>query len=92
MEILPIIFSVVLVVLAIVLAVVGVQMVLVLLEVRKTLQKFNQTLDSAEAKFTSVLQPLQRLGGMATGLSTGMKVFEAFVGWLHRHQEMEKRS
>lgn len=87
MEILPIIFSVVLVVLAIVLSVVGVQIILVLIEVKRTLKKFNDTLDSAEAKLNAVVQPLQNLGGMAAGLNTGFKVFESFVGWLNRNKE-----
>lgn len=87
MEILPIVFSVVLVVLAIVLSVVGVQIILVLIEVKRTLKKFNDTLDSAEAKLNAVVQPLQNLGGMAAGLNTGFKVFESFVGWLNRNKE-----
>lgn len=87
MEVLPIVFSVVLVVLAIVLSVVGIQIILVLIEVKRTLKKVNDTLDAAEAKMNAVIQPLQNLGGMAAGLSTGFKVFESFVGWINRNKE-----
>lgn len=87
MEVLPIVFSVVLVVLAIVLSVVGIQIIMVLIEVKKTLKKVNDTLDDAEKKMNAVVQPLQNLGGMAAGLNTGFKVFESFVGWLNRNKE-----
>lgn len=87
MEVLPIVFSVVLVVLAIVLSVVGIQIVMVLMEVKRTLKKVNDTLDMAESKLNAVVQPLQNLGGMASGLNTGFKVFESFVGWLNRSKE-----
>ena len=86
---LPIIFSIVLIVLTGVMTVVGIQMILVLSELRKTMQKVNSTLDIAEAKLTAVTQPLQSLGGMASGLSTGFKVFEAFTGWLQRNKEKD---
>ncbi|NCN87336.1 MAG: hypothetical protein GW941_00405 [Candidatus Pacebacteria bacterium] len=87
MEVLPIVFSVVLVVLAIVLSVVGIQIIMVLMEVKRTLKKFNDTLDMAENKINAVIQPLQNLGGMAAGLNSGFKVFESFVGWLNRNKE-----
>ncbi len=87
MELLPIVFSVVLVVLAIVLSVVGVQIILVLIEVKRTLKKFNDTLDATQMKLNAIVQPLQNLGGMASGLNTGFKVFESFVGWLNRNKE-----
>jgi len=87
MDILPIVFSVIVIILTIVLSVVGVQLVLVLLEVRKTLKKLNGVLDTAEQKINAVVSPLQNLGGMASGLQTGFKVFESFVGWLHRNKD-----
>ncbi|MFZ1721282.1 MAG: hypothetical protein WAU07_02140 [Microgenomates group bacterium] len=87
MEIVPIVFSVVLVVLAIVLSVVGIQVIMVLMEVKKTLTRVNSTIDMAEAKFQSFVQPLQSLGGAAAGLKTGLKVFETFVTWLKRDEK-----
>ncbi len=84
MEVLPIVLTTVLVILAVVLIIVGVQVILVLVEVKRTLKKLNLTIDLAEEKLQSIVQPLQNLGGMASGLQTGFKVFEAFVGWLNR--------
>ncbi len=91
MDIIPIIFAVVVVILTIVLAVVGVTLVLVLLEVRRTLKKANQAIDVIEDKVNAVIGPLQNLGGMAAGLSTGFKVFEAFVGWLQRDKDKDDK-
>ncbi len=86
-----IIFSVVLVVLAMVLTVVGVQLVTVLIEVRRTLKRFNQTLETVEAKFSSITQPLMALGGAVSGLRSGMKIFELFVSWLNRNSNESKQ-
>lgn len=82
--ILPIVFSVVLVIITIILSIVGVQMVMILSELRNTLKKVNATLDMAESKFNALVSPLQNLGGMAAGLQTGFKVFESFANWLNR--------
>lgn len=87
MEYLPIILTVVLVLLVVILSIVGVQMVLVLIEFRRTLRRVNMTLDTIDMTVTAVTQPLHSLGGMASGLSTGFKVFETFVTWLNRNKE-----
>lgn len=87
MDFLPYIFAGALVILTIVLSVVGIQMVLVLLELRKTLKRANDVIDTADSKLHALVQPLQKLAGMATNMNVGMKVFEAFVGWLHRHEK-----
>lgn len=84
MDLLPVILTSVLVILAVVLIVVGVQVFLVLLEVKKTMQRINLTIDIAEQK---LIQPLQHLGGMAAGLQTGFKVFESFVSWLQKNKK-----
>ncbi len=86
MEVLPTVLSIVVIVLTLILGVVGIQLVLVLAEFRKTLNKINVTLDMAESKFNAVLSPLQNLGGMATGMRTGLKVFETFVSWLQKNR------
>lgn len=87
MEITSTVLIVVVIILTLILGIVGIQLVLVLAELRKTLRRVNETLDHAEAKINSVVQPFQNLGGMATGLQTGLKVFEAFVTWLQRNRD-----
>lgn len=86
-QVLPIVLSSVVIVLAIILSVVGVQLMLVLMEVRRTLKKVNEAVDLAEMKLNAVVSPLQNLGGLASGLGAGFKVFEAFVGWLQRDKD-----
>lgn len=88
-NILTIVFAVTMTILTIVLAVVGVQLILVLIEFKKTLRKINLTLAEAEAKIQSIVDPLQNLGGIAHGLKTGVKVFEGFVGWLNKNKKQE---
>lgn len=83
-EALPILFAISLVLVTVVLTVVGVQLVLTLFEVKRTLARVNTLLDQAEDKFENVLAPLRNLGGMASGLQTGFRVFESFIGWLNR--------
>ncbi|MBT4123939.1 MAG: hypothetical protein HN981_03990 [Candidatus Pacebacteria bacterium] len=90
-NILPTVLTVVAVILTIILSVVGVQIILVLSEVKKTLNKVNTTLDEAEAKFNSLISPLQNLGGMASGFQTGVKVFESFTGWLTQRKNDTKK-
>lgn len=87
MEITSTVLVVVVILLTLIMGVVGIQLVLVLTELRKTLKRVNATLDHAESKINSVIQPFQNLGGMAMGLQTGLKVFEAFVGWLQRNRD-----
>jgi len=90
MELVPTVFAIALVALTIVLSVVGVQMVLVLLELKKTLKKVNDALETADEKITAIIAPLQKISGVASGLGTGMKVFEAFVGWLNKDKDSKK--
>lgn len=90
-SILPTVLAVVAIVLTIILSVVGVQIIMVLAEVKKTLNKVNTTLDEAEAKINSLISPLQNLGGLANGLQTGVKVFESFTGWLSQRKNGTKK-
>lgn len=90
-ETLPIIFAVVIIIITIILSVVGIQMIIVLAELRRTLKKVNTTLDEAENKFNQVLAPIQSLGGMASGLQTGFKVFETFVAWITKNKDKDQK-
>ena len=90
MEVLPIIFSVVLIIITIVLSVVGVQLFFVLKDLRHTISKVNAAIDGAEAKFTALATPLQSLGGMASGVRAGIQVFETFTTWLNKDKSSKK--
>lgn len=90
MEVLPILFSVVLVIVTIIMSVVGVQIYLVLKDLRKTITKLNAAIDGAESKFHALATPLQSLGGMASGVKAGIKVFETFTTWLNKDSSKKK--
>lgn len=89
-SILPSVLAIVAVILTIVLSVVGVQIIMVLMEIKRILKKANDTIDQAEAKFHAVIAPLENLGGIASGLKQGVKVFESFTGWLHKDADEEE--
>ncbi len=84
MDILTIVLTVAVVLMVIILAVVGTQVFLVMRDLRATIQRVNHTFDSVEDRVHAIATPIQNLGGMMGGLTTGVKVFESFVGWLHR--------
>ncbi len=85
-EILPIILTVMLSILTIMMVIVGVLAVQVLLQVKRTLSHINSTIDLAEDKLVSLVSPLHSLGGMASSMKTGMRVFESFLGWVNRNK------
>ncbi len=85
-EILPVVFTVVLIVITIVLTVVGIQVIMVLAEIKRTLSKANQVIDNIEEKANRYLSPIQSLGTMAASLKSSMKVFQGFVSWLNRNK------
>lgn len=90
-EILPYIIAGSLTILTIVLAVVGIQLFLVLKSFRQTVDQINHIASEAEVKIASITQPLQGLVGIATGVKTGVKVFEGFVNYLNKRKEDKDR-
>lgn len=91
-EYISIFFMVMVGILTVVLTVVGVHLALVLIQFRKTMERLESVLHTTEDKVHEFTLPLKQLGGAAAGLQTGMKVFELFVGWLHRDSNGKKRS
>ena len=89
-NLLPTVLAVVAIILTVILSIVGIQIILVLNEVKRTLQKVNTTLDEAQEKINAIVSPLQNLGGLATGIQTGIKVFESFTGWLTSRKDGSK--
>jgi hypothetical protein len=86
MDLVPLIFTIVLVILAIVLSVVGVQLILVLTEVRRTMKKVNSTLETVETKVVQFTSPFQSLGGAMAGFKAGLHVFDTFAKWFNREK------
>lgn len=89
MDPLVVVLTVVAAILSVVLIVVGVQTILVLQEVKRSLQRFNTMTDIVEKTVTRALSPLQNVGGMMTGFKTGFKLLETFSTFLKRSSQEE---
>jgi hypothetical protein len=87
MELLPYIFAGVLIVLTIVMTVVGVQLMLVLLQMKRTLQKINSGIDAAGSTISTIVSPLQQLGATAQSVQSGFRVLETFTSWLQKNKQ-----
>jgi hypothetical protein len=92
MDPLVVVLTVVAAILSVVLIVVGVQTILVLQEVKRSLQRFNTMTDIVEKTVTKALSPLQNVGGMMTGFKTGFKLLETFSTFLKRSSQEEYES
>jgi hypothetical protein len=84
MDPLVIVVTVVAAILSLVLLVVGVQTILVLQQVRKTLERINRLADVTESSVTKVFAPLQHMGNMVDGMKTGFRLLESFSTFLRR--------
>lgn len=84
-----IVLTIVAAVLSIVLIVVGVQTILVLQEVRRTLQRVNAMTEVVETTVLKTLTPLQNIGGMMGGFKTGFRLLETFTSFLKRTTDEE---
>lgn len=73
--------------LTIILTFIGIQIVQILREVKKSLEKINTMLDSAVIVTESISRPLAGLGGMLDGLKSGAKAIEAIGNFLSRKKK-----
>jgi hypothetical protein len=89
-EILPIVFIVVLLALAVVIVMVGVQLFLTLKTVRQTLKDTDELVKNVDKKVGMLQVPLSTLSNLALGLSSGLRAFESFGGWLTTHKKAAK--
>ncbi len=73
--------------LTVVAVVIGIQLMLILKEIRYTLGKVNQTLDTAETTLQKISQPAVGLFALIEGLKQSGKIVETFSSFLgHRKQ------
>ena len=59
---------------------VGVQVVLILIEFRKSMRKVNKILDDAGVVSESVAKPAAAISGLVTGIKEGSSLIKKFVG------------
>jgi len=91
MDPLVIILTVVASILSLVLLVVGVQTILVLQQLRKTIERVNRMSDVVEVSVTKVVTPLANLGGMMGGMKTGFRMLELFTNFLQKQTNSEPK-
>lgn len=84
-----ILLVVVITVLTILLAFIGVQIIYILRELRRTIEKVNKMLDDAGMITESIAHPIAGLGGMIDGLKSGIKAIETIGNFLTRKKKKE---
>lgn len=77
--------------LTILLTFIGVQIVYILREVRKSIEKVNKMLDDAGMITESIAHPIAGLGGMVEGLKSGVKAVETVGNFLTRRKKKKAK-
>jgi predicted PurR-regulated permease PerM len=84
MDSLNVLLIVVISVLTVLLVIVGIQVIFILKEIRQTLRRVNQTLDSVDHVVQGIKNPFAEFGGVIKGIKSGLKVVETFGDWMRR--------
>lgn len=79
MEIVPAVLATSVGILTVVLALVGIQIIRILNEVKKSVEKANKMLDDAGRMTESLAGPTSSLSGIFFGLKTGLKVLKVLL-------------
>lgn len=77
--------------LTILLTVIGIQIVYILREVRRAIEKMNKMLDDAGMITESIAHPISGLGGMVDGIKTGIKAIETLGTFLTRKKKKDRK-
>lgn len=78
--------------LTILLAFIGVQIIYILREVRRSIEKVNKMLDDAGMITESIAHPIAGLGGMIEGMKSGVKAIEVIGNFLTRKKKGQEVS
>lgn len=79
MDTTQVILIIVVTVLTVLLSVIGVQIVFILMEVRKSLEKMNKMLDDAGEVTGGISRSVTNMGGLMEGIKTGLSVVNIFA-------------
>lgn len=93
-EILPLVLTISVASLTLVLVVLAIKLIMVLGQIKQSLQKFNKVIDKAnqiadttQNKIEGILNPFHSLSAFISNFTAGLKVTEGFMTWLNRHRE-----
>jgi hypothetical protein len=75
--------------LTILLTFIGVQIIYILREIRRSIEKVNKMLDDAGMITESIAHPIAGLGGMIDGLKSGVKAIEVIGNFLTKKKKEE---
>lgn len=73
--------------LTILLTFIGIQIVFILREVRRAIEKMNKMLDDAGMITESIAHPISGLGGMIDGIKSGVKAIETIGNLITRKKK-----
>jgi hypothetical protein len=79
--------TVVITLLSVVIIVAGIQVILILRNINKTLNKANAALESAQFFFHNITHPLNDVKALGNGVKTGLYVAEHIAKWLKDRSE-----
>ena len=82
MDNLAFVASVSLVVIASIVVAVGIYLLLLLHELRKTIQMLNTSLESASSNLVQFIASIQHVGSYALSFQSGLKTLETLVQWV----------
>jgi hypothetical protein len=93
-EILPLVLTISVASLTVVLIALAIKLIIVLGQIKQSLQKFNlaidkanQVIDTTQNKIEGILNPFHSLSAFITNFTAGLKVTEGFMTWLNRYRE-----
>lgn len=93
LDLTQILLVIVITTLTILLTLISVQVVNILKEIRKTVEKVNKMLDDAGLITESIAHPIAGLGGMIEGLKSGVKAIDTIGNFLTRKKDkLDKES
>jgi len=74
-------------ILTVLLVIVGVQVVMILKEIKLTLNHINNTLEAADNVVSTLSRPMSGFADVVAGVRTGLKITDSFVSWLNKNRD-----
>lgn len=87
LDLTQILLVIVITTLTILLTFIGVQIIYILREIRKSIEKFNKMLDDAGTITEAISHPISGLGGVVEGLKSGVKAIETVGNFLSKRRK-----